>query len=178
MYRFQHRYRSSALTLALTVSTMGLFVSQSALEAQVTSLTVAQAGDTIRSGPGIKVVLLYATDCPISRATFPDVVRLAKRYSSLGARFLAFSVDWKPDSVDQFLDTAGYSYDRFHIQPWKPGELRAAFDPPGITLQANVSRNLPHIAVIDADGRLVGQVHGRDGAKRADKWLKSLGLRP
>jgi hypothetical protein len=34
------------------------------------------------------------------------------------------------------------------------------------------------LAVIDANGQLVGQLQGGWGAQKADRWLRSLGFRP
>jgi len=144
--------------------------------AQVTSMTAGDAGALIRAQPGARVVLLYATTCRYSHAMFPEVAALADRYSPLGVRFLAFSIDKTPDLLEQYLGSVGYSFDRLHIQPWQPGELIAALEPLGIDVRSRVGT--PHIAVIDADGQLVGQVRGGSGARQADRWLRSLGFLP
>jgi hypothetical protein len=144
--------------------------------AQVTSMIAADAGAFIRSQPGARVVLLYATTCRYSHAMFPEVVALAERYSPLGVRFLAFSIDETPDLLEEYLSSVGYGFERLHIQPWQPGELIAALEPLGIDVRTRVGT--PHIAVIDADGQLVGQVRGGSGARQADQWLRSLGFRP
>ena len=144
--------------------------------AQVTSMTAADAGALIRAQPGARVVLLYATTCRYSHAMFPEVVALTERYSPLGVRFLAFSIDQTPDFLEEYLGSVGYGYDRLHIQPWESGDLIAALEPLGIDVRSRVAT--PHIAVIDADGQLVGQMRGTSGARQADRWLRTLGFRP
>ena len=88
---------------------------------------------------------------------FPEVSRLAERYSSLGVTFLAFSIDEDPAGIEEYLQSVGYIFGRYHIQPWQPGE---------------------HIAVIDTYGQLVGQTRGGHGAQQANRWLRSLGFNP
>jgi hypothetical protein len=144
--------------------------------AQVRSLTAAEAGDRIRYESGARVVLIYSTTCRYSHQMFPEIVRLAERYSPLGVRFLAFSIDPTPDDVDAYLGSVGYLFERLHILPWQPGELIAALALSGIDVRRKLAT--PHIAVIDAYGQLVGQSTGTRGAHNADRWLQSLGFRP
>jgi hypothetical protein len=150
--------------------------SPSVLQGQVSSLAAADAGTLIRSQPGARVVLLYSTSCRYSHEMFPEVVRLAERYGPLGVSFLAFSIDEDPAGLEEYLGSVGYIFGRFHLQPWQPGELLAAMEPTGIDVRSGVST--PHIAVIDAYGQLVGQERGGDGARDADRWLRSLGFNP
>lgn len=146
------------------------------LRAQVTSLAAADVGSLIRSQPGAKVVLIYSMTCRYSHEMFPEVVRLAERYSPLGVSFLAFSVDQDPRGIEEYLGSVGYDFGRFHIQSWGPGELIAALESTGIDVRSRVAT--PHIAVIDAYGQLIGQSQGGSGARKADRWLRSLGFRP
>lgn len=123
------------------------------------------------------MVLLYSTSCRVSHEMFPEVVRLAERYSPLGVTFLAFSIDEDAAGIDEYLGSVGYIFGRFHIQRWQPfGELVAALEPSGIDVRSGVFT--PHIAVIDAYGQLVGQDQGGYGAQKANRWLRSLGFNP
>ena len=144
--------------------------------AQVQSLTAAQAGNLIQYERGARVVLIYSTSCRYSRQMFPEVVRLAERYSPIGVQFLAFSIDPTPGDINAYLASMGYPFARLHIQPWRPGELIAALSPSGIDVRRTVAT--PHIAVLDEDGNLVGQHQGTLGAGKAERWLRSLGLQP
>lgn len=155
---------------------LALFGPASTAAAQVQSLTAEEAGNLIRYEPGVRVVLIYSTTCRPSHEMFPEVIRLTERYSPLGVRFLAFSIGPTSDDVDGYLASVGYPFERLYIKPWQPGELIAALAPSGIDVRRKVAT--PHIAVIDANGQLVGQVQSGWGAKKADKWLRSLGLRP
>ncbi|HET6777921.1 MAG TPA: hypothetical protein VFH26_03450 [Gemmatimonadales bacterium] len=159
------------VAVALALSTLA----QSA-GAQVQSLTAGEAGDRIRYDTGARVVLLYSTTCRYSHQMFPEVVRLSQRYGPLGVRFLAFNIDRTSDDVDAYLTSVGYLFNRLHILPWRPGELVAAMAPSGIDVRGHFGT--PLIAVIDAHGQLVGQETGASGARRADRWLQSLGFRP
>jgi hypothetical protein len=107
---------------------------------------------------------------------FPEVIQLSERYAPLGVRFLALSIDPTPDYVGAYLRSLGYPFARLHVRPWQPGEFRAAMASAGITIGQKVAT--PHIAVIDANGQIVGQWHGAEGARKAKVWLHSLGLRP
>ena len=144
--------------------------------AQVQSLSAAQAGNLIKYERGARVVLIYSTSCKYSHEMFPEVVRLAERYSPEGVGFLAFSIDPTPGDINAYLASVGYPFARLHIRPWQPGELTAALAQSGITLPGKVQT--PQIAVLDADGNLVGQHVGGLGARRAERWLRSLGLQP
>jgi hypothetical protein len=144
--------------------------------AQVQSLTAEEAGNLIRFESGVRVVLIYSTTCKPSHGMFPEVVQLADSYSPLGVRFLAFSIDPTPDDVDAYLASVGYSYERLHIQRRQPGELLAGLSPSGIDVRRKVAT--PHIAVIDANGQVIGQHQGSWGARKAERWLRSLGLQP
>ena len=168
----------SAVRHPLLSSAVGLALSTLAgtAAAQVQSLTAEEAGNLIRFEPGVRVVLIYSTTCRPSHQMFPEVVQLLERYSPLGVRFLAFSIDPTPDDVAGYLASVGYPFERLHIQPWQPGELLAALAPSGIDVRRQVAT--PHIAVIDANGHLVGQLQGGWGAQKTDRWLRSLGFRP
>jgi hypothetical protein len=148
----------------------------SVLQGQVSSLMAADVGTLIRSQPGARVVLIYSMSCRYSHEMFPEVSRLAERYSPLGVTFLAFSIDEDPAGIEEYLGSVGYIFGRYHIRPWQPGELIAALEPSGIDVRSRVGT--PHIAVIDAYGQLIGQARGGHGAQQANRWLRSLGFNP
>jgi hypothetical protein len=165
--------RAFAITL---VALATVAAHPSPVTAQVISMTAADARAFIRAQPGARVVLLYRTTCRHSHEMFPEVVALTERYSPLGVRFLAFSIDEQPDLLEEYLGSVGYDFERLHIQRWQPGELIAALEPVGIDVRTQ--SGTPHIAVIDAEGQVVGQMLGGSGARQADQWLRSLGFRP
>lgn len=165
--------RRVLLSLAFSVASASMATTAAA---QIQSFTAEEAGNRIRFEPGVRLVLIYSTTCRPSHEMFPEVVRLSERYGPLGVRFLAFSIDPVPDDIDGYLASVGYPFERLHIQPWQPGELIAALAPSGIDVRRKVAT--PHIAVIDANGQVIGQWQGGWGAKKADGWLRSLGFRP
>jgi len=162
--------------LIATLAVVALSGRPAVLQGQVSSLQAADVGSLIRSQPGARVVLFYSTSYRPSHAMFPEVVRLAERYSPLGVTFLAFSVDEDPAGIEEYLGSVGYVFGRFHIQRGQPGELAAALESSGIDVRSGVFT--PHIAVIDAYGQLVGQDRGGYGARQANRWLRSLGFNP
>jgi hypothetical protein len=165
------RWRLFGLGFGLALSSLA-----STAAAQVQSLTAEEAGNRIRFESGVRVVLIYSTTCKPSHEMFPEVVRLTERYGPLGVRFLAFSIDPTPNDVEDYMASMGYPFERLHIRPWQPGELIAALAPSGIDVRRQVAT--PHVAVIDANGQLVGQEQSGWGARKAERWLRSLGLRP
>jgi hypothetical protein len=165
-----------AWVLIAALAVVALIGRPSVLRGQVSSLAPVDAGTLIRSQPGARVVLLYSTSCRTSHEMFPEVVRLAERYSPLGVTFLAFSIDEDPAGIEEYLGSVGYIFGRLHIQRSQPGDLVAALEPSGIDVRSGVFT--PHIAVIDAHGQLVGQHQGGWGAQKANRWLRSLGFNP
>jgi hypothetical protein len=165
-----------AWVLIAALAVVALSGRPSVLQGQVSSLAAADVGTLIRSQPGARVVLIYSTSCRPSHEMFPEVVRLAERYSPLGVTFLAFSVDEDPAGIEEYLGSVGYVFGRYHIQPGQSGELTAALESSGIDVRNGVFT--PHIAVIDAYGQLVGQDRGGYGARKANRWLRSLGFNP
>lgn len=150
------------------------------LEAQglpVETITAQQAAMRIQGERGkVRIVLLYAARCPYSRAMFSEFVRLAESYRKAGVSILAFSTDQDARIVQAYLGSNGLPFARIHIRPWRPGQLDAAMRPLGIDIGKTFGT--PLIAVIDRKGQIVGQYEGESGARRADQWLRSLGLGP
>lgn len=165
-----------AWVLIAALAVVALSGRPSVLQGQVSSLASVDVGTLIRSQPGARVVLFYSTSCRYSHEMFPEVVRLAERYSPLGVTFLAFSVDEDPAGIEEYLGSVGYIFGRYHVEPGQRRELTTALEPSGIDVRNGVST--PHIAVIDAYGQLVGQERGGDGARKANRWLRSLGFNP
>jgi hypothetical protein len=125
----------------------------------VASITAAEAAGLVRSQQGrATVVILYGTNCPRSQAMFPGFVALAAHHASRNVAFVAFAADQGPRDVPPFLARYGAPFQAYHISRWAPGEMSR--DMATIGLQIPPSWNLPHVAVLDGSGRVVGEWDG------------------
>jgi len=145
-----------------------------ALAASVTSMTVDEAADRIVNERGrVTIVLLWKSTCPNSRQMLPEFERLAERYAGRGVSILAFSTDHNPDDLQGYLDANRSRLLGPHIKRWSPGELSAAMVRAQIEIGSTFG--LPLIAVLDRNGRRLGQHSGGRGAAMAAEWLESVG---
>jgi len=139
------------------------------------NVTVGQAAEMIRAGQGnVRVVLLYGAFCPASREMFPDFVARAEVWRGRDVEVLAFSTDDQESSWRKYLDSRSLPFEKVRILPWRPGQLDAAFRPTGIHIGKTFGT--PLIAVVDRDGRVIGQHSGVRGAEFAQEWLRSAGI--
>ncbi|MBA3258456.1 MAG: hypothetical protein H0T68_03185 [Gemmatimonadales bacterium] len=144
--------------------------------AQVVEISPDQAALRVRYEKGPRVVLFYSYGCPYSREAFPDFLALARRYAPEGVSFLAFSLDDDPEILDAYLGRDMLPFDRQLILPEGPGSIGRAFAAENISVPARAST--PSVVVIGPDDRIVGQVAGTSGPRRAEGWLRQLGLTP
>jgi thiol-disulfide isomerase/thioredoxin len=126
-----------------------------------------------QNGPP-RIVLLYSSTCPESRTMFPAFVEFAGRYSRRGVPVLAYSVDANRAQLEQYLGAASLPFARIWVQPWQSGGMRAAMTPVGIEIGRTFGT--PLIAVIDRNGKVVGQWSGRSGVAKAEQWLRSINV--
>lgn len=106
------------------------------------------------------VVMLYATNCPLSRQMFPDFVALAKDYQRRGIDFLVFSTDEANNAhrVPNFLSKHGASFAPVFVRPWASGSLARALSPLGIRVGSTWT--MPLVAVLDRNNRVITQGQG------------------
>ena len=144
--------------------------------AQVVQITPDQAALRVRYEKGTRVVLFYSYSCPYSRDAFPDFLELARRYAPQGVSWLAFSLDDDPEILDAYLGGDLLPFDRQLILPEGPGAIGRAFAAENIRVPARAST--PSVVVIGPDDRILGQVAGTNGPRRAEAWLRQLGFAP
>ncbi len=118
------------------------------------------------------VLILYGTGCPRSHAMFPGFAALAERHASRNVAFLAFATDRVAQDVPGFLSRYHAPFEPVHVQRWAPGQMAVAMATIG--LQLPTPWNLPHVAVIDASGRIVGEWDGATNLRAIDAALSSL----
>lgn len=135
--------------------------------------TFDAAAEIQRQNGRPRIVLLYASTCPESRAMFPAFVEFAGRHAQQGVSVLAYSTDKNQLQLEQYLGSGSLPFTRMWVQPWQRGALDAAMKPVGIDIGPTFGT--PLIAVIDRNGRVVGQWEGRSGVAKAEQWLRSMG---
>jgi thiol-disulfide isomerase/thioredoxin len=142
--------------------------------AQVVQITPEQAALRVRYEKGPRVLLFYSYSCVYSREMFPAFVSLARRYAPVGVTFLAFSLDDDPEILEAYLGTDPLPFDRQLIVPEGPGATARAFAAEGIRVPRRTST--PSVVVFGPDDRMVGQESGTDSARRAEGWLRQMGI--
>ncbi len=135
-------------------------------------LTVQQAAARIASTAGRpSIVLLYGTQCPLTRRMFSDFVALARRHPEVDV--LAFATDEDlAEEVPAFLQSHGASFPPVYLRQWQPGALTQAMASLGIDAGATWVR--PLVAVRDASGRVIGQAQGVTDLAGVEQTLTRL----
>jgi thiol-disulfide isomerase/thioredoxin len=120
------------------------------------------------------VVLLYATNCPLTRQMFPQFVAIANRYRARGVDFLVFSTDDEENIalVPTFLSERHAPFPALAIKPWPAGSLDRAMKPLGIEIGETFTR--PVIAVRDGNGKIITQGQGITDLSPLQSALNSL----
>jgi hypothetical protein len=142
-------------------------------EGGVTSLTGAEAAAMVQRERGrATAVILYGTNCPRSQAMFPGLVALAARHAGRNPSFLAFATDRRAQDVPPFLAHFGAPFQPYYIKPRQAGEMGRDMATIGLHLPS--PWNLPHIAVLDANGQVVGEWDGATDLNAIDAALSSV----
>ena len=119
------------------------------------------------------VVILYGTGCPRSPRDVSGFAALAERHAARDVSFLAFASDRVAEDVPGFLaQYGGAPFAPAHIKRWGPGQMAAAMATIG--LQLPQPWNMPHVAVIDASGQVVGEWDAATDLRAIDATLRSL----
>ncbi len=107
------------------------------------------------------VVLLYGSECPLSKAMFPGFVRAAREYGPRGVKFLVFNTDGAQygEYAGEFLRRHQAGFANMVVRDWAPGELDRAMKPLGIRVGSTWTR--PLLAVLDREGRVIHQSQGQ-----------------
>jgi len=135
-------------------------------------LTVQEAAARIAGTRGRpSIVLLYGTQCPLTRRMFSDFVALARRHPEVD--ILAFATDEElAGEVPDFLQSHGASFAPVYIREWQPGAFTQAMAPLGINAGAEWVR--PLVAVRDASGRVIAQAQGVTDVTGVEQTLSRL----
>ena len=106
------------------------------------------------------VVLLYGSECSLSKAMFPGFVQAAREFEPRGVRFLVFNTDGVEygDYAVEFLKRHRAGFPPMVVRDWAPGELSRAMKPLGIAVGKTWTR--PLVAVFDRKGSVIFQSQG------------------
>ena len=147
------------LTTAWGLCLPGAFAAQ---PAAFQAVDVYRIAGEIRAAEGHPVViLLYGSECPLSKAMFPGFVQAARDYEGRGVRFLVFNTDgveYGAYAAD-FLQRHRAGFPPVVVRDWAPGELTLAMKPLGVKVGATWTR--PLVAVFDRGGRVIFQSQGQ-----------------
>jgi thiol-disulfide isomerase/thioredoxin len=151
---------------------IGVLAATSGSAAVFRSVSVAEAARMVEREHGKPtLVMLYAAYCPHCRAIFSDFVDLADRYKPRGVAILAFATDDEAAETEEYVGSQRLPFARIHIEPWKDGELRRAFERIGFDI--GDSFGVPLLAILDKNGDVVGQ-YGSSGLERIERRLDEL----
>src|SRR6187455_1817253 len=129
-----------------------------AQQAAFQAVDVYRVAGEIRAAEGHPVVvLLYGSECSLSKAMFPGFVQAARDFEPRGVRFLVFNTDGVEygDYAVDFLKRHRAGFPPMVVRDWAPGELSLAMKPLGIAVGKTWTR--PLVAVFDRKGSVIFQ---------------------
>jgi hypothetical protein len=125
-----------------------------------------------RAGSGrASLFVLYSTDCPRSRAAFPQVVQLLAASSQIEP--LVFAVDSPRGEIQGFLASQRTTVGGELIEAWAPGELAQTLGELGINV--GTTWTAPLIAVLGPNGKAIAQWQGATDLRPVQATLQRQG---
>ena len=147
------------LTTAWGLCLPGAFAAQ---PAAFQAIDVYRIVGEIRAAEGHPVVvLLYGSECPLSKSMFPGFVQAARDFEARGVRFLVFNTDGVEygDYAAEFLRRHRAGFPAVVVRDWASGELTLAMKPLGVRIGRTWTR--PLVAVFDRGGSVIFQSQGQ-----------------
>lgn len=143
------------------VSLLLLGLTCPAMAQDLPTLSVKQVQEQIAAAKG-KVVMLnfFASWCPPCREEIPGLNNLYKEFKDKGLIILGLSVDQTPSDLQKFLKTMPINYP-------------VAFSSEDLARFYSVS-SIPHNAIYDKNGKLVGNQPGYIEEAELRKLITSL----
>jgi hypothetical protein len=130
-------------------------VSARVARAGVRGLKAQQIAQYLRGTKGqVSVTILYGPHCPRSEGMFPGFVALREAHQDEPVQVTAIATD-DPEDVRGFLSRFGAPFAPLFAVRGRPGDLSRALEEFGISLPSPF--NLPYVAVLDPEGKAVGQ---------------------
>ena len=151
------------------LSFVGLLAATTPASVPIPVVDAAGAAAAIEHTDGTRLVFIWEATCAPCRRVFPKVQKLATDWHSRGVRVISFSVDEEPDHLEAFLDQHRGPLSTRRIEACPPAELDQAMR--GVGIRLGNSFGTPLFAVLDGDGRVVGQKSGGKALSLAEQWL-------
>lgn len=137
-------FRPVYFTLMILLLTAGLSLSAQAAKTAPDFKLPTTDGGTVTLSEHIGEVVyvdFWATWCPPCRKSFPWMEKMHNKYSALGLKVIAVSLDGKREVIDLFLKSM-------------PASFTIAHDPRGKSAENFGLKGMPTSYLIDANGKI------------------------
>jgi thiol-disulfide isomerase/thioredoxin len=138
-------------------------------------LSVQAMAARVQPGAVPTVLVLYGTNCPLSRRLMPGLQQIATQYRSAGLRVLAFNVDDDDPFYDvpAFLATTGADFAPTRISKSQPGELSAVLNSLGSkAIPSGQKFTMPVVVVWGRRGTVLAESQGMADASALEQVVR------
>jgi thiol-disulfide isomerase/thioredoxin len=145
-----------------------------ARDARLEYLTARAMAARVNPGSAPTVLVLYGTNCPLSRQLMPGLQQIAAQYRSAGLRVLAYNVDDDEPFYDvpAFLASTGASFPPARVLR-QPGELSAALNSLGSNVIPSGQRfTMPVVVVWGRRGTVLVDAQGVSDASALERVVQ------
>lgn len=145
-----------------------------ARDARLEYLTAQAMAGRVRPGAAPTVLVLYGTNCPLSRRLMPGLQHIAVQYQSAGLRVLAYNVDDDEPFYDvpAFLAATGASFPPARVLR-QPGELSAALNSLGSNVIPSGQKfTMPVVVVWGRRGTVLVDAQGVSDASALERVVQ------
>jgi thiol-disulfide isomerase/thioredoxin len=143
-------------------------------DARLEYLTVQAMAARVQPGTAPTVLVLYGTNCPLSRRLMPGLQQIATQYQGAGLRVLAINVDDDEPFYDvpAFLATTGAQFPPIRVSR-QPGELSAALNSLGSNaIPSGQKFTMPVVVVWGRRGTVLAQAQGMADASALEQVVR------
>jgi thiol-disulfide isomerase/thioredoxin len=137
-------------------------------------LTVQAMAGRVQPGAAPTVLVLYGTNCPLSRQLMPGLQQIATQYQGAGLRVLAINVDDDEPFYDvpAFLAATGARFPPIRV-PRQPGELSAALNSLGSkAIPSGQKFTMPVVVVWGRRGTVLAEAQGMADASALEQVVR------
>ena len=150
----------------------------SAEAAAIERLTPNQLTALVRRYPSPTVLVLYGTNCPLSRELMPGLEQIASRHKGDGVLIHAVNVD--PDSADYdiaaFLRSTGATFPAIRVSDHRASALASALGSAGseVIPAGDTTYTMPIVVVWDRSGAVVAQAQGMASSDELERVVSGV----
>ena len=145
-------------------------------DARLEYLTVQSMTARVQPGAAPTVLVLYGTNCPLSRELMPGLQQIATQYQTAGLRVLALNIDEDEPFYDvpAFLASTGASFPPARVFPLRPGDLSAALNSLGSKVIPSGQRyTMPVVVVWGRRGTVLAEAQGMPDASALEQVVRA-----